>query len=284
MPSPVVAELVTARERAGLFFDVDGVLAPIVARPEQARVPASVRRALGDLVGRYRLVALVSGRALDDAARMVDLDGVVVVGDHGRELRDGRGVTHRIVSEERCVLEGVAAELIADETLARAGVRVELKPASIALHVRGASDEAAALAAAAAAATVAGPELVLHRGRAVVDLKLPGVDKGTAVTGLVEEYGLEAALYVGDDRTDVDAMRALRLLGAEEGSQPASTPDVLPTDPPGRCPTGRPLSPLILVGVQSDEMPRELAAVADYLVPVEAVLGLLEALRPSDAT
>jgi len=101
---------------------------------------------------------------------------------------------------------------------------------------------------------------------------------------LVEEYGLEAALYVGDDRTDVDAMRALRVLGAEEAPKPTSMPDASPTDPPGRRPTGRPLSPLILVGVQSDEMPRELAAVADYLVPVEAVLGLLEALRPSGAT
>lgn len=281
--SELVGELVAARDRAGLFFDIDGVLAPIVDRPELARVPAPVRRALSALVGGYRLVAAVSGRSIDDAVGMLGLDGVVMVGDHGRETRDAQGAIRRVAPADRFLLEGVAAALAADETLARMGVRVELKRASLALHVRGAADEQAALeaAAAAAAAVAVGPGLVHHRGRAVVDLKLPGVDKGTAVVGLVEEYGLEAALYVGDDRTDVDAMRALHIF-----RRPVAPPlharfeTPAATGPVRSAEQGFRLSPLILLGVQSDEMPHELAEAADFLVPLERVLSLLEALRP----
>lgn len=282
MLSELVGELVAARDRAGLFFDIDGVLAPIADRPELARVPAPVCRALDTLVGGYRVVAAVSGRSIDDAVGMLGLDGIVVVGDHGRETRDAQGAIRRVAPADRLLLERAAAALAADETLARLGVRIELKRASLALHVRGAPDEPAALeAAAAAAAVAAGLGLVHHRGRAVVDLKLPGVDKGTAVVGLVEQYGLEAALYVGDDRTDVDAMRALRAF-----RRPMALPLHAPFEPPRAtvpvrsAEQGFMLSPLILLGVRSDEMPRELAEAADHLLPLERVLPLLEALRP----
>lgn len=281
--SECVGELMAVRDRAGLFFDIDGVLAPIADRPELARVPESVRRALGALVGVYRVVAAVSGRSIDDAARMLGIEGLAVVGDHGGETRDAQGAIRRVLPADRLVLEEAAASLAADETLLRLGVRVELKRASLALHVRGTPDEPAALeaAAASAAAVGAGLGLVPHRGRAVVDLKLPGVDKGTAVVGLVQDYGLEAALYVGDDRTDVDAMRALRAF-----RRPAAPPSAVPFatfgatasgEPAGR---GFPLSPLILLGVRSEEMPFELAEKADSLVSQGSVLRVLESLRP----
>jgi trehalose-phosphatase len=71
---------------AGLFFDVDGVLAPIVARPQDARVPDETGTELHRLNERYALVACISGRAGDEARRIVGVPELVYVGNHGLEL------------------------------------------------------------------------------------------------------------------------------------------------------------------------------------------------------
>src|SRR5215216_7065007 len=71
---------------AAIVLDVDGVLAPIVARPEDSLVPEETREALRDLVARYGLVAAVSGRTTADASRLIDVSGVQVAGTHGLEL------------------------------------------------------------------------------------------------------------------------------------------------------------------------------------------------------
>ncbi|HEY6835252.1 MAG TPA: trehalose-phosphatase, partial [Gaiellaceae bacterium] len=72
--------------RAAILLDVDGTLAPIVARPELADVPEPARAELRRLVARYALVACISGRTGADAHRLVGVDGIVYVGVHGLEL------------------------------------------------------------------------------------------------------------------------------------------------------------------------------------------------------
>ena len=72
--------------RAAILLDVDGTLAPIVARPEDARVPAGTRIELRRLHGRYGLVACISGRPGADAARVVGVPELTYVGEHGLEL------------------------------------------------------------------------------------------------------------------------------------------------------------------------------------------------------
>ena len=71
---------------AALFLDVDGTLAPIVARPELAEVPEETRAEVRRLAERYALVACVSGRTGEEARRLVGVDSVVYVGVHGLEL------------------------------------------------------------------------------------------------------------------------------------------------------------------------------------------------------
>ncbi|HZK48166.1 MAG TPA: trehalose-phosphatase [Thermoleophilia bacterium] len=243
--------------RSALFFDVDGVLASIRPRPEEAAVPRTVRRLLVDLVPAYRLVAAVSGRSLEEAVAMVDTPGVVVVGDHGRETRDEHGRVTRSRAAERGLIREAAAVLGGDAGLRRAGVRIEEKPASIALHVRGAADIARAETAALEAAAAVGRRfgLTVRQGRSVIDLKIPGVDKGTAVERLVARYGVESVLYVGDDTTDVDAMRALARMRSD-------------------------VFFAVLLGVSSNEMPAELAAASDHLVRQREVASVLRALAP----
>src|SRR5438046_1609916 len=73
----LLLQLAAAPEETGLFLDFDGVLAPIVARPEDAVAPAETRVELARLVERYALVAVISGRAGDDVRARVGVDGIV---------------------------------------------------------------------------------------------------------------------------------------------------------------------------------------------------------------
>jgi trehalose 6-phosphate phosphatase len=192
----LLAQLAEAPERAALLLDVDGVLAPIVDVPHEAVVPEETRAELARLNERYALVACISGRSGADARRIVGLDQLVYVGEHGLEL------------------EPEAAQWSARLQLFAASVDwedVERKPLTVTFHYRRAADEQEALALLEAVAARARHEGIVARfGRKVLELRPPiGAHKGTAVAHLLGERGLERALYAGDDTTDLDAFRAL---------------------------------------------------------------------------
>lgn len=181
--------------RAALILDVDGTLAPVVADPARATVPEGTRVELERLVGRYALVACISGRPGDVAARIVGVEGIVYVGEHGLELEPQA--------------EEWAARIA--EFAASAGWPPEAKRLTASFHYRIAGDPEAAraeLEEIAAAARAAG--LRPRWGRMVLEVRPPiDADKGTAVRRLLAERGLGRALYAGDDATDLDAFQAL---------------------------------------------------------------------------
>ncbi|MDP9232498.1 MAG: trehalose-phosphatase [Actinomycetota bacterium] len=181
--------------RAAVFLDVDGTLAPIVARPELAEVPEETRAELRRLVERYAVVACVSGRSGEEARRLVGVEGVVYVGVHGLEL----------APEAERWREALRPFAQLDWPW------LEDKGLTVALHWRGAADEQAARAEldrVAERAEEAGLEA--RWGRKVLELRPPvEADKGTAVRALLGERGLRRALYAGDDTTDLDAFRGL---------------------------------------------------------------------------
>jgi trehalose 6-phosphate phosphatase len=190
-----LARLTEDPARAAVLLDVDGTLAPIVARPELAEVPEETRAELRRLVERYALVACVSGRSGEEARRLVGVDGVVYVGVHGLEL---------------------APEAERWREMLRPFAQLEWpwledKGLTVALHWREAANEQAArteLQRVAERAEAAGLEA--RWGRKVLELRPPvEADKGTAVRTLLEERGLRRALYAGDDTTDLDAFRGL---------------------------------------------------------------------------
>ncbi len=210
-----MARLAARPELAALVLDVDGTLAPIVDRPEEARVPDETRRELHRLAGRYALVACVSGRAGADAARVVGVDGLRYVGAHGLEL-DPAAPAWR----ERLVR---FAETVAWP--------VEDKGVTLSFHYRTSPDLVAARAFLESVAERARAEEIDARfGRMVLELRPPlASDKGTAVRRLLDERGLRRALYAGDDTTDLDAFRALRdlELGVAVAVASAEMPDAL---------------------------------------------------------
>jgi trehalose 6-phosphate phosphatase len=181
--------------RAGILLDVDGTLAPIVARPELAEVPEAARAELRRLAARYALVACISGRTGADAYRLVGVEGIAYVGVHGLELSPEadawRAPLHAFANLEWPWIED--------------------KGLTVTFHWREARDEQAArseLEAVAERARASGLEA--RWGRKVLELRPPvDADKGTAVRALLAEHGLRRALYAGDDTTDLDAFRGL---------------------------------------------------------------------------
>jgi trehalose 6-phosphate phosphatase len=195
MAVDLLARLAAEPRRAAVLLDVDGTLAPIVDRPEDARVPEETRRELARLASRYALVACVSGRPGDEVTRLVGVPGVAAVGEHGLEL----------AAEAREWADRVAVFASGVDWPA------ERKPLSVSFHFRRADDEAAArayLTRVEAAARAEG--LVPRWGRMVLEVRPPvEANKGTAVDALVRRANVRRALYAGDDTTDVDAFAAL---------------------------------------------------------------------------
>jgi trehalose 6-phosphate phosphatase len=212
----LLARLAAQPERAGLFLDVDGVLAPIVQRPEDARVPAATRTELRRLVGKYALVACVSGRAGDDAERIVGVAGITYVGNHGLEL-----------APEVEVWASRLQQFLAEVDWAR----LENKGLTAALHYRDLEDEVTARAALEEIAAQAREHgLAARFGRMVLEILPPiTADKGTAVRALLDRYGLDRALVAGDDTTDLDSFAAVDglELGVRVAVASAEGPDEL---------------------------------------------------------
>jgi trehalose 6-phosphate phosphatase len=190
-----LARLTEDPARAAVLLDVDGTLAPIVSRPELAKVPAETRAELRRLAGRYELVACVSGRPGEEAARLVGVEGLTYVGVHGLEL----------APEAERWREALRPFAALDWPW------LEDKGLTVALHWREAENDQAArteLEAVAGRAKAAGLEA--RWGRKVLELRPPvEADKGTAVRALLGQRGLRRALYAGDDTTDLDAFAGL---------------------------------------------------------------------------
>jgi trehalose 6-phosphate phosphatase len=216
MTANLLAPLRGAPGRSALIFDVDGTLAPIVARPELAQVPQATRKELERLAGRYLLVAFVSGRSGEDASRLVGLGGVRYVGNHGLEL-----------DPEAHELQAQIATF--RDTVER---KVEDKALTLSYHFREARDEAKARAELEEIARRAAAEgLVPRWGRKVLEIR-PAVqaDKGTAVQALIREAGARRALYAGDDTTDLDAFAALAKASLEHVVRVAVSSDEAPPE------------------------------------------------------
>jgi trehalose 6-phosphate phosphatase len=246
--------------RAGVLLDVDGTLAPIVRHADDAAVPEPTRALLIQVARRYGCVACVSGRQASVARQIVSIGSIAYIGNHGVELLRPGG-TEVELDREVAAWEGrirrFADDAYGDE-LRRLRVRAEDKRAIAAFHWRGAPDEAAAERAVrqvAERAEAAG--LRTHWGRKVLEVRpAVDIDKGRGIRRLLRDADLKAAVYVGDDRTDIDAFDGLRTL-VEQGR----------------------LGTAACVGVRSDETPRELEEAADTLVDGTAgVRQLLEAL------
>jgi trehalose 6-phosphate phosphatase len=249
-------------KRSAVLLDIDGTLAPIVEMASDAHVPERTRKLLIELAKRYRVVACVSGRRASEARAMVSVGTISYLGSHGAELLRA-GWTEAVLdptvaSWMRRIQEFGHEADTAD--LRRRRVRIEDKGTIVAFHWRGAPDEEAARAVIDGLAARAEAEgLRTHWGRKVLEVRPPvRIDKGSGISAFLGDTDVDAVVYVGDDRTDLDAFRMLDQL-VEDGR----------------------VASAVKVGVASDEGPSEVTSEADFVVDgtngVRDLLGLLVA-------
>jgi len=190
--------------------DYDGTLAPIVNDPEQARpLPESVN-ALRSLASLHETTsAVISGRALRDLATLSRLPGEVhLVGSHGSEF--DVGFVHALDAGAKALLRRIESELeeIVD---GQEGVQLEVKPASVAVHVRRAASDS--IGETVLSAVRSGPctweGVQVTEGKAVIELAVVETDKGHALDILRHQVGATAAIFLGDDVTDEKAFARL---------------------------------------------------------------------------
>ena len=207
--------------RALLTFDIDGTLAPIVARPEAARIPAPLQQALARLCERAQ-VAVLTGRGRDDARRMLAFQPAYVLGNHGVEGLPGAEASVARLAE---VCSGWRAALQRQPALAQAGVILEDKRYSLSLHYRRAPDPRYAERVIAARVAALSPPAHVVKGKCVVNLLPPGAPtKGDALRSLLRQLPCGCAIYAGDDDTDehVFDLPDDILLGMRVGAREAS--------------------------------------------------------------
>jgi trehalose 6-phosphate phosphatase len=293
--SPAAPRFVEALEplrsdpsHSAVLLDIDGTLAPIVRHADDAHVPEATRALLIEIAKRYRLVGCVSGRRAATARQIVAIGTIAYVGNHGGELLRPGATRAELDPELAAWSERVrvfAARVYTAEHQ-RLRVRTEDKQAIAAFHWRGAPDEAAATAAAQEIAARAEQEgFVVHWGRKVLEVRPPiALDKGLGVVALLNgtharagersthvlhsvpdpapHPTFNAALYAGDDATDLDAFHGLRSL-VQRGT----------------------LACAVCVAVSSDEAPPELLRGADIAIDgPDGVRALLEALLMEDGS
>lgn len=255
-----LSPLAKAPQTTAIFLDLDGTLAPISPRPDSVAIPAPISKLIRQLEHSFLAVTVVSGRSATEAKRIVGSSELAYIGNHGFEtMIPGHAV---VVSEEAQPFLPRIRELSdycrSLEETAETGVWVEDKMATMSLHYRRASDPEAARRFILEKIMPRVKELELghSEGRMVIEIKPPvNINKGVSVGRLLDRLGARQAFYMGDDTTDVDALKELRRRKRRQDTV------------------------MIGVGVISDEMPSDLAKYSDLLVDrsggVEMVLQIL---------
>ncbi|SFP65524.1 trehalose 6-phosphatase [Geodermatophilus dictyosporus] len=208
VPEDLAAALAGVAGRRPLLVasDYDGVLAPLTDEPSTAVPSPDVDGLLARLAAADGVtVALVSGRGVEDLRQVSGFAGTYRwVGSHGAEY--GGPLAGELAGRRDAV-----AERLAPLVAAVPGARLEVKPASVAVHVRQVTDAAAATRLLAdAASAAADPSLTVKPGKAVLEVAVTDADKGSAVGRLRDEIGAAAVVYLGDDVTDEDVFGTLR--------------------------------------------------------------------------
>src|SRR6185437_6339532 len=241
----------------GLFSDVDGTLSAIAPTPDAAVLLVGVAELLAQARTAFAVVVAISGRASEDARRLVGVPGLLYIGNHGLEslAEDDRVQVRPEAAPWVRAINQTLATIQGPLTARYPGLLIERKGVTASVHLRGlAAPHEAEEAIYRAILDAANPKgLRVTRGKLVIEMRPPlAFDKGVAIEDTIRQRGLRGAFYMGDDQTDIDAFQALRRLTAE-----------------GVCQG-------MAVAVLHDEAPAQLATEADMTLPrAEAVPGFL---------
>lgn len=206
---------------AGLFSDFDGVLSEIAPTPDAAIAFPGAPEAITAIAAGVDVAGVITGRAVDDIATRIDINNLVVVGNHGLEWSE-QG-TRRDHEAGTAAIESVT--LVLEETKQKLAGLTDItqmiwenKRLSGTIHFRNVADpaETERLLLPIVQPLAEQHNLRCTPGKMIVEIRpLARVTKGTALTEIVEANNLASAVFIGDDVTDVDGFRALRELRSQ---------------------------------------------------------------------
>ncbi len=221
--------------RLGLVVDFDGTISEFVDQPEHAKVFPGCVQPLRGLSTRLALVAVMSGRPVEDIRRKTGIESLTYVGNHGAEyLRGGDTEVAAPPSSHPESIKRIFGELRlkADGP----GLVWEYKGFSATTHFRMAENEAVVRSRLKEAleSTPGVESLEVFWGNKVLEIRAKtGINKGYGLRKLATEAGLDAVLFLGDDTTDLDAVRALSDMRREKAVIGMSVVVVQPGSPGG---------------------------------------------------
>jgi len=201
-----------------LLLDYDGTLVPIKKHPKLARLSPQRKTFLRKLANHPGIkMAIISGRKLSDIKKLVTVPGLIYVGNHGLEMEiAGRRIIYPAVNRFVPTLKKIKAALSAAHRIK--GVLVEDKGYTLSVHFR--------LLPADRLKTFHRLFLQAMRrwrakvritsGKKVIEIRPPvDWDKGKAIKWVINKLRLGDywPVYIGDDKTDEDAFRALKEKG-----------------------------------------------------------------------
>lgn len=201
-----------AGPRPGFVTDLDGTIAGLLADGSNVFVSPAIRDALGRLARRLGLVAVVTGRRAGDACALVGVPGIEIVGNHGLERwRDGAAQIAPAALAQTPAIAALLAEL--QELAACYGCALQDKQVSAVVNHRASDPRHVEELCARVLELCRRSGLRPLRSRGSIEI-LPalGIDKGSALRGLVDEFELTGVVYLGDDTSDVDALREIGAL------------------------------------------------------------------------
>lgn len=254
----VTIQTVLSQRPLGLAFDIDGTLSPIAPTPDEAQLYPGVASLL-EQAREHAHVAIMTGRALDDGAAMVNVDDITYIGSHGLEWSDGLPASHpvRVAPEAFAYLEpGKALLDLAERDLATLpGIIVERKCIGGTIHYRLCPDPEQARRAILSLLEEPArrANMRLDEEKRAIGVRTPlDINKGQALLWFMLRFGLRGMLFAGDDHTDLDAVLEIERL-RQHGMA------------------------ALAIAVQHNDTPRELLAHAD--ITVHGVAGMVELLR-----
>jgi trehalose 6-phosphate phosphatase len=195
-----------------LFLDFDGTMVDIAPQPNAVQVPQPLICVLQEIQGYLQgAVAVISGRPIAQIDAYLHPLRLAVAGVHGAERRSADGMVHLLNTHPLDDVEAAASRLAAQH----AGLLLEYKRGSLALHYRQRPDLAELCLRTMQEAVDASPGVTLLKGKMVAEAKPGGASKGRAIEDYLAEppFAGRTPVFIGDDITDEVGFSTVQRLG-----------------------------------------------------------------------
>lgn len=203
-------------EKTAIITDVDGTISDIVDIPSDAIVSPLMKEILKNLSKKFKVVAVVSGRSIENIKKMIGIDEILYIGNHGMEIsKNDKIMVPADVKMYLPIVKEVTRKIQADKSCKIDNIIFEEKGVCFSIHYRLCEDPDGARKVIMDALRNIEEikDLKIAEGRKVIEIKPKSEqNKGTVLEKIIKDHYLKKVIYLGDDITDADAFCKLKEL------------------------------------------------------------------------